>query len=75
LHFARTPGTAHQAPVIEPPDFGDLPDLNQLLQKVNRYDFCGHPELIEMHRAMKAAHVAHHQLVAAIMAELGVQAR
>jgi hypothetical protein len=50
-------------------------NLNQLLQKVNRYDFCGHPELIEMHRAMKAAHVAHHQLVAAIMAELGVQAR
>jgi hypothetical protein len=47
-------------------------NLNQLLQKVNSYDFRGHPELLEMHAAMKAAHTAHHELVAAIKAELGV---
>jgi hypothetical protein len=47
-------------------------NLNQLLRRVNSYDFRGHPELLEMHRAMKAAHTAHHQLVAAILAELGV---
>jgi uncharacterized protein (DUF1778 family) len=47
-------------------------NLNQLLKQVNRYDFRGQPELIEMHRAMKAAHAAHHELVAAIKAELGV---
>jgi hypothetical protein len=47
-------------------------NLNQLLREVNRYDFRGIPELIEMHAAMKAAHAEHHALVAAIKAELGV---
>jgi hypothetical protein len=47
-------------------------NLNQLLQKVNAYDFRGHPQLLEMHRAMTAAHAAHHALVAAIKADLGV---
>ena len=47
-------------------------NLNQLLRRVNSYDFRGHPELLEMAAAMKAAHAAHHELVAAIKAELGV---
>ena len=47
-------------------------NLNQLLRRVNSYDFRGHPELIEMAAAMKAAHAAHHELVEAIKAELGV---
>jgi hypothetical protein len=47
-------------------------NLNQLLKRVNAYDFRGQPELLEMQPAMKAAHSAHHELVAAIKAELGV---
>jgi hypothetical protein len=47
-------------------------NLNQLLQKVNSYDFRGQPELLEMRRVMMAAHAAHHELVAAIKAELRV---
>lgn len=47
-------------------------NLNQLLRRVNSYDFRGVPELLEMFAAMKAAHAAHHELVAAIKAEMGV---
>jgi hypothetical protein len=47
-------------------------NLNQLLRRVNSYDFRGFPELIEMCEVMTAAFVAHHALVAAIKAELGV---
>ena len=47
-------------------------NLNQLLRRVNSYDFRGHPELLEMQTAMKAAHAAHRELCAAIMSELGV---
>jgi hypothetical protein len=41
-------------------------NLNQLLRRVNAYDFRGIPQLVEMVRAMTAAHEAHHTLVAAI---------
>jgi hypothetical protein len=47
-------------------------NLNQLLRRVNSYDFRGIPELCEMVEAMKAAHAAHKELCAAIMAELKV---
>jgi hypothetical protein len=47
-------------------------NLNQLLRHVNSYDFRGNPELLEMCKAMTAAHAAHHALVAAIKADLGV---
>jgi hypothetical protein len=47
-------------------------NLNQLLRRVNAYDFRGHPELLEMQIAMKAAHTAHRELCEAIMAQLGV---
>jgi hypothetical protein len=47
-------------------------NLNQLLRRVNSYDFRGHPELLKMAAAMTEAHAAHHKLVAAIKAELGV---
>jgi hypothetical protein len=47
-------------------------NLNQLLQKVNACDFRGAPELMEMYAEMKAAHAAHHELVAAIKAEMGL---
>jgi hypothetical protein len=47
-------------------------NLNQLLRRVNSYDFGGIPELIEMLKEMTAAHAAHHTLVAAIKADLGV---
>ncbi len=47
-------------------------NLNQLLRRVNSYDFRDIPELIEMRKAMTAAHTEHHALVAAIKAELGV---
>jgi hypothetical protein len=46
-------------------------NLNQLLRRVNSYDFRDFPELLEMHAAMKAAHAAHRELCAAIRAELG----
>jgi hypothetical protein len=46
-------------------------NLNQLLRRVNSHDFRGHPELLEMAATMKAAHAAHHELVAAIKSELG----
>jgi hypothetical protein len=39
---------------------------------VNSYDFRGHPELLEMQTAMKAAHAAHQALCEAILSELGV---
>jgi hypothetical protein len=39
---------------------------------VNSYDFRGNPELLEMVRAMTAAHTAHHALVAAIKADMGL---
>ena len=44
----------------------------QLLRRVNSYDFRGHPELVDMQTAMKAAHAAHRELCEAIMSELGV---
>jgi hypothetical protein len=47
-------------------------NLNQLLRRVNSYDFQGIPELLEMCKAMSAAHAAHHALVVAIKADLGV---
>ena len=47
-------------------------DLNSLLQKVNAYDFRGVPEWLDMCAEMKAAHAAHHRLVVAIKAELGI---
>jgi hypothetical protein len=47
-------------------------NLNQLLKRVNAYDFRGIPELIEIAKAMQAAHAAHHALVAAIMADMGL---
>ena len=47
-------------------------NLNQLLRRVNSYDFRGHPELVAMQSAMKAAHAAHRELCEAIMSELGV---
>jgi hypothetical protein len=47
-------------------------NLNQLLRRVNSYDFRGNPELLEMVRAMTAAHTAHHALVAAIKADMGL---
>jgi len=47
-------------------------NLNQLLRVVNRFDFTGIPDLIELREEMRAAHAAHHELVAAIKAELGV---
>lgn len=47
-------------------------NLNQLLRRVNSYDFRGIPELLEMCKAMTAAHAAHHALVAAIKADLSV---
>ena len=47
-------------------------NLNQLLRRVNAYDFRGHPELIDMQAAMTAAHAAHRELCEAILAELGV---
>jgi len=47
-------------------------NLNQLLQKVNAYDFRGIPELVEMAAALKAAAMAHHELVAATKADLGL---
>ena len=47
-------------------------NLNQLLRRVNSYDFRDMPELLEMHAAMKAAHGAHRELCEAIMTELGV---
>ncbi len=47
-------------------------NLNQLLRKVNSYDFRGQSELIEMQLAMKAAHAAHKQVCEAILSELGV---
>lgn len=47
-------------------------NLNQLLRKVNSTDFRGAPELMDMYAEMKAAHAAHHELVAAIKAELGI---
>lgn len=47
-------------------------NLNQLLRRVNSYDFRGHPELLQMAAVMKEAHAAHHELVATIKAELGV---
>jgi hypothetical protein len=46
-------------------------NLNQLLRRVNSYDFRDFPELLEMHAAMKAAHAAHRELCEAIRAELG----
>jgi hypothetical protein len=47
-------------------------NLNQLLRRVNSYDFRDTSELLEMHAAMKAAHAAHRELCVAILAELGV---
>jgi hypothetical protein len=47
-------------------------NLNQLLKKVNAYDFRGIPELLDMAKAMTAAHAAHHALVAAIKADMGL---
>jgi hypothetical protein len=47
-------------------------NLNQLLRRVNSYDFRGNPELLEMVRTMTAAHAAHHALVAAIKADMGL---
>ena len=47
-------------------------NLNQLLRRVNAYDFRGIPELVEMARAMTAAHAMHHALVAAIKADMGL---
>lgn len=47
-------------------------NLNQLLRQVNAYDFRGHPELLDMCAELKAAAVAHRELVEAILAELGV---
>ena len=47
-------------------------NLNQLLRRLNSYDFRGVPELLEMRAVMTAAHAAHHELVAAVKAELGV---
>jgi uncharacterized protein with GYD domain len=46
-------------------------ELNQLLRRVNAYDFRGIPELLDMREAMTAAHRAHHELVAASSAEMG----
>ena len=46
-------------------------NLNQLAAPLNSYDFRDFPELLEMHAAMKAAHAAHRELCAAIMAQLG----
>jgi len=47
-------------------------NLNQLLRRVNSYDFRGNPELLEMQAAMTAAHAAHRELSEAILSELGV---
>jgi hypothetical protein len=47
-------------------------NLNQLLKRVASYDFRGIPELLEMAAVMKAAHAAHHELVAAIKADMGL---
>ena len=47
-------------------------NLNQLLRRVNGYDFRGIPELVEMQLVMVAAHAAHHALVAAIKADMGL---
>jgi hypothetical protein len=47
-------------------------NLNQLLQKVNAYDFRGFPQLLEMCAELKAAAVAHRELVEAIKAERGL---
>jgi hypothetical protein len=47
-------------------------NLNQLLRRVNSYDFRGNPELIEMRAALIEAHAAHRKLCDAIIAQLGV---
>jgi hypothetical protein len=47
-------------------------NLNQLLKRVNAYDFRGHPELLEMRAAIIAAVTAHKELCEATLAELKV---
>jgi hypothetical protein len=47
-------------------------NLNQHLRHMNRYDFSGIPELLEVSKELLAAYAAHHALVAAIKADMGV---
>jgi hypothetical protein len=47
-------------------------NLNQILRVMNRFDFTGIPDLIDARAAVVAAHAAHHALVAAIKADMGL---
>ena len=47
-------------------------NLNQLFRRVGSYDFLVAPGLVEMFAVMKAAHAAHHELVAALKTGKGV---
>jgi hypothetical protein len=47
-------------------------NLNQILRVMNSYDFRGVPQLLDMRTEIRAAHAAHHALVAAIKADMGL---